>query len=1510
HKDSESVHEAEEQLACLDYIEIDRDVIQSLPENGILDELSTSFISMRQRQTTEDGLATMAFPTLFPYGKGDPTNRARQHESETTRDNSLNFNEEASGKKTYFAPHRHFRDPFRSRFHQKYELICRYKALMAFLNMPSQNITVDEHTVKSRNSNEKGHLIRVFVSSLKITNFRPDENELRNIQLCYIPSLTTQRVIRAIIPIKVRSKETNKTIVTYAFLNNGSDLSFCTESLAEHSIIQQLEVSDLDENCSIDLPLIYTAADIPVTSKDIPDQEDVDQWPHLQGVQLPIVDAQIGILIASDVPKALDPLEVRNSENGGPYATRTLLGWAINGPLFRQNKSQGIGSFFFMASVRNTATLKNGHYVIALPFKNNDHQISNNKEQVVQRAHWLKQKLLKKPKLFEDYKVFIDNLLNKSYARKVPPERLCKSDGKVRYIPHHGVYHPHKPGKVRVVFDCSCKYKDPEEYQMLVHVFGAASSPSCSNFALLKTAEDNEAKFDSDVINIVKRNFYVDDCLKSTPTVSRAVPLVQDLRNLLTKGGFHLTKWISNSRELLASIPKEERAKQVKDLDLDQDKLPIERALGIQWSAESDKFCFKIVIKERPPTRRGMTADKFLKSNSWINGPDFLWQPRSSWPERPVSLQPNEVPSDDPELKRDISSCITEVHKPSSKEDTLLNLLQRISSWYRATKFVAWILHYRRKLIEAARKRKEKSCENKESSNSVKLTVDELKAAEKVILRCVQQKYFPEEIAVLQKQKSKQACIKKSSPLSKLDPIFQDDLLLVGGRLRHAPIPEYSKHPVILPKGIHRIYASTSTKWKAPVLEQKMADLPKDRLTPDHPPFTYVGVDYFGPFHVRCGRSLVKRYGVIFTCLVIRAVHIEISHSLDTDSFILALRRFLARRGQVKELRSDNGTNFTSGEKELREAISNWNQDKIHGHLLQKHIKWTFNPPYGSHHGGIWERCIRTIRSIMRALLKEQVINDEGLHTMMCEVEALMNARPITKVSDDPRDLHALTPNHLLLTQSNQPLPPGVFSKTDIYSKRRWRQFAEETKVAPAKTAYIKDGVLTNNACIIHSYFIKQKTVTISIFVHQRERTQLAAARETTNCPIITASPWRIIVQSQRRNNNRYIYEIALVHRKRLCFFWQKHEIQRCPWFTTNNNQMQISSMENLIPLNGSLLKLTASCEKGNSKETHCVLLKLESLPPYSEVINRTPSPSPSIISTGKVTTAFSELSPTSITSKNPQKGAREEESESGGTNAAAIAVTVTLLLVALALPLGYLIYYRRRKKRAEGQQTNTNDIGTVNYSKEIYEDPDRIYETLKEDGDEVPPNQPGTSSDIYSNPDSNMVGIPVSTEQEYTYANNTYLPRSSVGTKPTTKEPIRNGAVYETLEQPGQMTDDDFYNYPDNTNIANPGSSELEYIYAKDTDLPRATANTKAVRERDIEPATCGGLYHTLEQEGPASTEQEYSYAKNTDMPSIFRNPQLTDEIPNCSDHTYIDVIEDSSNTDSRKADNSSTTA
>lgn len=227
---------------------------------------------------------------------------------------------------------------------------------------------------------------------------------------------------------------------------------------------------------------------------------------------------------------------------------------------------------------------------------------------------------------------------------------------------------------------------------------------------------------------------------------------------------------------------------------------------------------------------------------------------------------------------------------------------------------------------------------------------------------------------------------------------------------------------------------------QAPVGQQKMADLPEDRVTPDKPPFTFVGVDCFGPFLVRRGRSMVKRYGVLFTCLTLRAIHIEVIHSLDTDSYVNTMRRFIVRRGDPEEMRSDNGSNFVSAERELREEIAKWNQQKIYQFLVQRNVEWVFNPPAGSHHGGVWERYIRTVRKLMRSLMKEQTLDDEGLATLMCEVESIVNRRPISKVSDDPKDMEALTPNHLLLLRSGPTLPPGVFRKEDTYSRRRWRQ--------------------------------------------------------------------------------------------------------------------------------------------------------------------------------------------------------------------------------------------------------------------------------------------------------------------------------------------------------------------------------------------------------------------------------------------------------------------------------------
>ena len=139
-----------------------------------------------------------------------------------------------------------------------------------------------------------------------------------------------------------------------------------------------------------------------------------------------------------------------------------------------------------------------------------------------------------------------------------------------------------------------------------------------------------------------------------------------------------------------------------------------------------------------------------------------------------------------------------------------------------------------------------------------------------------------------------------------------------------------------------------------------MADLPEDRLEPA-PPFTYCAVDYFGPFFVKEARKSHKRYGVLFTCMASRAIHIEVANTLTTDSFINALRRFLAIRGPIRQLRSDQGTNFVGARNELRNALSELDKDHIKQFLLRQNcdfIEFKMNVPSASHMGGVWERQI------------------------------------------------------------------------------------------------------------------------------------------------------------------------------------------------------------------------------------------------------------------------------------------------------------------------------------------------------------------------------------------------------------------------------------------------------------------------------------------------------------------------------------------------------------------------
>ena len=271
------------------------------------------------------------------------------------------------------------------------------------------------------------------------------------------------------------------------------------------------------------------------------------------------------------------------------------------------------------------------------------------------------------------------------------------------------------------------------------------------------------------------------------------------------------------------------------------------------------------------------------------------------------------------------------------------------------------------------------------------------------------------------------------SPLRKLDPILVDGIIRVGGRIDKAPVCYNVRHPMILPgkhhitaliiKRYHRMEGHvgisqvletnrqkfwalqcpaavkrvvgeclTCQRWNSRPESQIMAPLPDARVTPAQPPFSSVGIDYFGPIPVKVKRSTVKRYGCVFTCLGMRAVHIEITYDLSTDSFIQAFTRFVSRRGPPSQVYSDNGTNFKEAEREIMHALKNWNQHRILNVLRNRSIEWHFNPPAASHAGGVWERMIRSIRKILRSILGNQLVNDETLLTLS-EVEKILKDR-------------------------------------------------------------------------------------------------------------------------------------------------------------------------------------------------------------------------------------------------------------------------------------------------------------------------------------------------------------------------------------------------------------------------------------------------------------------------------------------------------------------------------------
>ena len=213
-------------------------------------------------------------------------------------------------------------------------------------------------------------------------------------------------------------------------------------------------------------------------------------------------------------------------------------------------------------------------------------------------------------------------------------------------------------------------------------------------------------------------------------------------------------------------------------------------------------------------------------------------------------------------------------------------------------------------------------------------------------------------------------------------------------------------------------------------LNYKMGDLPTARVQQDFP-FSTCGVDFAGPFNIKegktRGRKIVKAYVCLFVCFATKAVHLELAENLSTEAFLNFLRRFVSRRGRCHNIHSDNGTNFVGAARQLKELqhlLRNLEKDpKIQSFLSSEMIKWHFIPPKAPNFGGLWERAIKSTKTHMTRILQEAYLTYEEFYTVLVQIEACLNSRPISPLSEDPNDMTALTPGHFLIGRSITLLP-------------------------------------------------------------------------------------------------------------------------------------------------------------------------------------------------------------------------------------------------------------------------------------------------------------------------------------------------------------------------------------------------------------------------------------------------------------------------------------------------------